>query len=110
MLDVSKYQQMIDDSTPGKLEGECPATAYYYEAMMDGDGEIVTFGDLAEAMADPNTIVESLDGNTTTVFKVSDEQREAFKLSDPYFEIWITEQGFVMGGEVTQAQYDKATN
>ena len=109
MIDVAKYQQMCDDSTPGKLEGEGPATAYYYEAMLDGDGEMVSFAE-AEAWANGPGFIGDGDLPTSTVFKVTDEERTAFNLSEPFYEIWITNDGFIMAGEATQAQYNKATS
>ena len=31
------YNQMIEDSTPGRFEGESPMCAYLYELSMNGD-------------------------------------------------------------------------
>jgi hypothetical protein len=38
MIDASKYDR---NKHPGKFEGESPATEYFYEQMMNGDGETI---------------------------------------------------------------------
>ena len=41
------YQQLINDSTPGRYEGEPPMTSYLYELLMNSDhgDDEVFFGD-----------------------------------------------------------------
>ena len=40
------YKQLINDSTPGRYEGESPMTSYLHELMMNGDygDDEVSFG------------------------------------------------------------------
>jgi hypothetical protein len=97
MIDKKKYEEMVADSTPGKFEGENPETAYYYDAMMNGDGEIISFGE----------------NEVYTIFEISEEEKDVFDLhvdmeKNPvdYFSIWISEQGFVYGRPMTKTMYD----
>ena len=46
-IDVEKYRQQVEDSTPGSLEGEGPETAYYWELFLEGFG-----GEVVSAMED----------------------------------------------------------
>lgn len=38
----SKYNEQVQDSTPGRFEGESAMVAYLYERSLDGDGELFT--------------------------------------------------------------------
>jgi hypothetical protein len=92
MIDKKHYEQMVKDSTPGKMEGNSADVAYYYEMMLDGDGEII-----------------GMDSEIYTIFEISEEERNIFELglkSDfPYYCIWETETGFVYGQAITEKEY-----
>jgi len=81
-IDVQAFERMVADSTPGRFEGEGAATAYYWDACMNGDGEWL--GDFS-------------------LFEVSDEEREAFEITADcvHYLILQTEQGFIYGYEAT---------
>ena len=94
-IDVQMYEQMVADSTPGRYEGETAATAYFYEAYLNGDGE-------------------GLDDYS--LFSVSDEEREAFGLDfnvaidgravpaaflGLYFLVRQDDNGFIYGHSAT---------
>lgn len=96
MIDKAKYDGMVKG--PGKFEGERGETAYYYEAMMHGDGEIISFGE----------------GEIYTVFEISEEEKNVFDLhtdieKNPidYFSIFTSEQGFVYGRPMSKSMYDE---
>lgn len=96
MIDKTKLDEMVKG--PGKFEGENAETAYYYDAMMNGDGEMVCFGE--------NEIY--------TVFEISEEERDVFDLhtdieKNPidYFSIFTSEQGFVYGRPMSKSMYDE---
>ena len=82
-IDVELFRKMVADSTPGKFEGELPETAYFYERMMEGDGE--------DAYDDEGLL-----------FDVNDEERAAFGLNaeTTQFSLYVSENGFVYGSEL----------
>lgn len=84
IIDVEKYRGIVKDSTPGKLEGERPETAYFYEAMLEGDGNFIAIGD------------------GLTYFEVNENEKKAFNLYCPYFAIEIFSNGFVYGYQIEQ--------
>ena len=91
MINKKRYEKMVADSTPGRFEGENPETAYFYEAMLDGDGELFKFKD----------------SETFTVFKLSDEEKEIFEIAHDYFAIYISDSGFIHGYKLTSVKYNK---
>ena len=72
---------------PGKFEGESQATVYFYGLAMNG------FTD------------ES--GDDWDAFKISDEARRDLGLSEEWFVIEESEQGFVSGCEADQETIDR---
>ena len=92
-IDVAHYEQMVKDLMFGRLEGEPPETAYYWEAYMNGDGEWLEFND---------------DATPYSVFDVSFEEAMAFDIGAPYFIMWVSESGFVYGVPFSQQEYDNA--
>ena len=88
-IDVEHWKQVVKDSTPGKFEGEKPETAYFYDAMMDGNGEIIETGE-----------------EYLTYFELTENEKEAFKLDGPYFVIECFGNGFITGYEINQARLD----
>lgn len=78
-IDVEKWEAMVAASTPGRFEGEGPATAYFWDAMMNGDGED--------------------DGEGEVLFPTTEEEKAAFDLAGDHFSIHQSEQGFIYGNE-----------
>lgn len=67
---------------PGKFEGEGPEALYFWDAIMEGDG------DFCER--------HSTDDFECTVFDPTDGERKAFQLSPRgLVHVWQSEQGFV---------------
>ena len=72
---------------PGKFEGEQPETEYFYDLMLEGDGE---------------TLFPDIDGdicaNSAEVFHINADEAEAFNLPiGHYFLLREDSQGFVYG-------------
>jgi hypothetical protein len=87
MIDPTKYTA---HQHPGKFEGETAATEYYYELMLDGDGE----GIYAPAASED----EDAYSNSATLFDINAEEAEAFDLPiGHWFMLREGSQGFVMG-------------
>jgi len=84
MIDVSKYTAHLH---PGKFEGETPATEYYYELMLDGDGETYT----------PNG-ADDAEMPSAELFHVDAAEAEIFDLPiGAWFLLWENGDGFVFG-------------
>lgn len=76
--------------SPGKFEGESAATEYFYEQMMNGDGETI-FASCEESD-------EDTDSECAELFQISVEESEAFGLAlGSWFLLREDSQGFVMG-------------
>lgn len=71
MIDTTKYTR---HQGPRKFEGESPATEYFYEQMLGGDGE--------EIYADNGEDGEEFTGEeySATIFHINAEESEAFDL------------------------------
>ena len=68
--------------TPGKFQGEQPATEYFYEQMLTGVDETIT-NDCDEV---------------ASLFQIETEEAEAFHLpTGSYFLLWTDNNGFVYG-------------
>jgi hypothetical protein len=81
MIDASKYTA---HKSPGKFEGETAASEYFYEQMLNGDGEELYSDDEGGAVA--------------SVFRIDADESEAFGLPiGGYFLLREDSQGFVMG-------------
>lgn len=89
MIDISKYTA---HKTPGKFEGESPATEYFYEQSLDGVGETIY-------CATPETEDEDLfDLPNAELFRVHADEAEAFGLPiGATFMLREDSQGFVYG-------------
>jgi hypothetical protein len=72
----------------GKFQGEHWSTLYFWEAFLHGNR--------GEYELDENY------GPSTTIFKVTEEERKLLNLTQSFFAIEETEQGFVYGSEVDQ--------
>lgn len=85
-----------DTFPPGKFEGEAFYIAYYFDAVMNGDGEPLyedDYGD-KECIGD--------------LFDVTQEERDAFGL-DPnttHVVLWYSESGFVTLDELDKHRYE----
>jgi len=87
MIDANKYTA---HKSPGKFEGESPATEYFFAAMMDGDGENIYPSDIEDT--------DEEDARYATVFHVDAEEAEAFDLPmSSVFMLREDSQGFVFG-------------
>ena len=74
--------QYTAHKSPGKFEGESPATEYFYEQMLCGVDEIIT-NDCDEV---------------ASLFQIETEEAEAFHLpAESYFLLWTDSNGFVYG-------------
>ncbi len=85
----AEYEAMV--KRPGKFEGEPCWVPYYYELLLDGDGECHC------------TCPEDSDScDCPTVFSVDEQERALFpELTDVWqVTVWEDSQGFVMGSEV----------
>jgi hypothetical protein len=93
MIDASKYDR---NKHPGKFEGESPATEYFYEQMMNGDGETI-YADYETNEYDEKEYNEE-DGPHAELFHINAEESEAFNLPIGFwFMLTEDSQGFVMG-------------
>lgn len=88
MINIQEYENQVKDSTPGRFEGEKPVTAYYYEALLNGEGEDI-----------------GNDNEPLTVFGPTREEKEAFNLTKPYFAIKTDNNGFIYGYELSEDEY-----
>lgn len=89
---VDYWRGVVDESTPGSLEGEDAETAYYWDAAGEGFGEELYS-------------LESGDG--ATLLSTSEEERIAFETSAPYFLLQWDSQGFVTGRFVSEREADR---
>jgi hypothetical protein len=90
MIDTTKYTA---HQHPGKFEGETAATEYFYEQVLEGNGETLERG---YPNGEDDFDVEEVD----TVFQITAEEAEAFGLSvGAYFVITEDSQGFVYGNQ-----------
>ncbi len=79
-IDTSKYTA---HNRPGKFEGEGPETEYFYECMLDGDGE--------DLQSEESLVLAAL-------FQISAEEATAFALfCGDWFLLREDENGFVYG-------------
>lgn len=92
-IDTSKYTAHLH---PGKFEGETAATEYFYEQMLNGDGE--TFDPVPIADGPDDFTCE--DSPMGTLFHINAEEAEAFNLTiGNWFLLHEDSQGFVYGSE-----------
>jgi hypothetical protein len=91
MIELKQYEEAVKG--PGALEGEEPATAYFYEAVMNGEG----------------TNIEFPDGSITTYFSLSGEEHNAFEISTSkeYYAIYQNSMGFIYGEELSIEDIEK---
>ena len=76
-IDIEYWNKVVVDNSPGKFEGEGPATAYFYEALLNGDGESIESG-----------------GFYAELFQTTPHESEEFGL-DSFVLLWEDSQGFV---------------
>ena len=89
-IDTTKYTAHLH---PGKFEGESAATEYFYEQMMNGDGETIWVG------AGDGTEETAMEWEAN-IFYVNAEEAEAFDLKiGSVFMICGDSQGFAYGNE-----------
>ena len=94
MADHLKQHLITNDgkcASPGKFECEPWETLYFYEMMLDGDGEEIDFAD----------------GDVITFFQPDAEEKLFFDLKEKFFAISESEQGFVYGKEKSLEEYEK---
>jgi hypothetical protein len=90
-IDPTKYAS----TGPGKFEGEPPATKYFYEQMLNGDGEDINA--LVPTADGPDDFTYE-DGPTASLFHINAEEAEAFDLPiGHWFLLFEDSQGFVYG-------------
>ena len=90
-----KNQQTINPSdyvahlTPGKFEGESPATEYFYEQMLTGVGETI----YDEIESDQHGCYSQAE-----LFTIESEEADAFDIPIGHiFLLWEDNQGFAYG-------------
>lgn len=82
--------QLTAHTHPGKFEGESPATEYFFNAMLDGDGETIYPSDIEDT--------DDEDDRYATVFHVDADEAEAFELpAGSVYMIREDSQGFALG-------------
>jgi hypothetical protein len=86
-IDVSKYQRMINDSTPGRFEGEPPITAYLYEAYLDGDCGVY-------------------EDDTVIVYELEPHERVTFNVSSTLYALAVSSDGFIRSWPITPTELD----
>lgn len=90
MIDPTKYTA---HQHPGKFEGESAATEYYYEQMLNNDGETI-YGS-----------VDYEDAPSAELFHINAEEAEAFDLPIGHWFLLVEDsQGFVMGSSYESRQ------
>lgn len=102
MIDVSKYTA---HKFSGKFENESPATEYFFNRLLDGDGEALEV--YQNDAADNDDAIASAD-----VFQIDSEEAEAFGLSvGHWYMLRHDDAGFVFGSthESREAAMDKLT-
>lgn len=75
---------------PGKFEGETLATPYFYDLMLNGDGDEC--------------------GDGWDAFRLEPEDHARFSWLQPdsaWFVLFYSDQGFVDGEEMNQAEFDE---
>ena len=92
-IDTTKYTA---HQSPGKFEGEIAATEYFYEQMLNGDGETI-FAEIPIADG-PDDFIYDEDAPQAEIFHVNADEAEAFDLPiGSVFMIREDSQGFVYG-------------
>ena len=92
-IDASKYTA---HQHPGKFEGETPETEYFYEQMMQGDGDDIYSNFSIDPSFEPEE--DEQFGYSATIFTVQTDESEAFGLNHgDIFMIYEDSQGFVYG-------------
>jgi len=85
-IDVAKFKRRVKG--PGKFEGEKPATAYFYDLWLDGDGE--AYFPYADEDLD--------DEPEATLFQIDADEADAFGLEvGHWYIIWEDGTGFAYG-------------
>jgi hypothetical protein len=85
IIDPTKYTA---HQHPGKFECQHPATEYFWEQLMNGDGETI-FGSVE---------YEDEQAQTAHIFHINAEESEAFDLPiSHWYMIAEDSQGFVVG-------------
>jgi hypothetical protein len=83
MIDPTQY----DTSGPGKFEAEPPETRYFYERMLEGDGDDLYLPDPDER-----------EDNVATIFHITSAESDAFGLADDrIFMLREDSAGFILG-------------
>jgi len=95
-LTTENLNKLIELTTgPGKFEGESPLTPYYWDAAMDGGGEVEYDADNVDY----------------SVFRPTTEELEFFadywKDARDYYVVFVNEDGFVHGASMTTEGYAK---
>lgn len=89
-INASKYTAHLH---PGKFEGETAATEYFYEQMLNGDGETIC-ADNGDEGHDYEFIASA------ELFHINAEEAEAFNLTiGHWFLLREDSQGFAYGSE-----------
>lgn len=91
-IDASKYTA---HTHPGKFEGETAATEYFYEQLLNGDGETIWPADVGDLEDDGMN-----DEPSAELFHIDAEEADAFGLTvGAWYMIREDSQGFVYGSE-----------
>jgi hypothetical protein len=90
MIDVTKYTR---NQSPGKFEGEPAETEYFYEQMMNGDGETIYASNDSDSEDEYGS-----DTPCAELFQIDAYESEAFDLPiGRWFLLVEDSQGFVFG-------------
>jgi hypothetical protein len=98
IINTSKYTKHL---SPGKFEGESPATEYFYEQMLNGDGETLWI-ETGES--------DDFDSPCADLFHINADESEAFNLPIGFwFMLRYDSQGFVYGSShASREEVEKA--
>ena len=93
MIDVEKYREQVKG--PGKFEGEPPETAYFWDQMLNGEGDDCSRYVQTDYNDDPIFDDEPLFSGDC--FMVDSDEADAFDLEvGSYVVLWTDSQGFTM--------------
>lgn len=81
-IDLEYWSKMVKHNTPGRFEGEDPWVPYFFDQIMNGDGE--------------DFITEEDDNPPITLFEPDVNEREAFEVKEIVL-IMESNQGFIFG-------------
>lgn len=95
---IAEYGVALDGdtiTTPGKFEGENASILYWYDAMMNGDGDVIDCPD-CEQDDDSVSCLDCTLRNEGDQFEIFPADRDELDIPEDakYAVLWHSEQGF----------------